>query len=240
MFKKISLTYLSLTILALTSACIQCPASKNYTISQVGKYSNFIGGDYDGKTTISRIKKYGDFGIGNFDALNGEMIALGGVFYHINSHGKVKIAKDEQKISFATIHFFNSDSTVFLQGPLDLTGLGETIDRIRTDQEKIYGLKISGNFSYLKLRGSKIQSKPYKKLKEVVTKQPVFEYKNIEGTLIGYYTPTKFGEVLIPDYHFHFISKDKKIGGHVLDLNLDDAKFQFDQIDFKNVNLLEE
>ena len=32
-------------------------------------------------------------------------------------------------------------------------------------------------------------------------------------------------------WHFHFISSDKKIGGHVLDLNLKSGEAQFDKTD---------
>jgi acetolactate decarboxylase len=237
--KKI-LTYISLTLLTLVIACVQCPSIKNYAISQVGKYSNFIQGDYEGKSSISEVKKYGNFGIGAFDFLNGEMVALDGTFYQITSNGKVTVATNTQSVSYATVYFFNSETTVFLEGPLNFIDLNAAIDRIRGDQDKIYGLKITGTFSYLKLRSPKIQSKPYKKLKDIIDKQPFFEHKNIEGTLVGYYTPNKFGEILIPGYHFHFISKDKKVGGHVLDLNLSTAKLQFDQINSEKINLLEE
>lgn len=246
--KRISYTsfkfsaFLILAGLLFVSSCIQCPNQKNYRISQVGRFSNFIQGDYDGKVSLDKLSDYGNFGVGTFDGLDGELVALDGFFYKIPSNGKVLNAKKEknQSIPYATVHFFNANNTVYLDESLNFKELEEVLDRVKSDQNKVYAFKISGNFNYLKLRSPKIQSKPYRKLKEIIDHQPIFEHKNIDGTLVGYFTPSKFGDVLIPGYHFHFISKDKKVGGHVLDMNLSNAKLQIDQIDLDKINILAE
>ena len=42
-----------------------------------------MAGVYDGDLTYQELARHGDFGLGTFEALDGEMIALEGVFYQI-------------------------------------------------------------------------------------------------------------------------------------------------------------
>ena len=40
--------------------------------------------------------------------------------------------------------------------------------------------------------------------------------KDVEGTMVGFYSPNYIGALNVPGLHLHFISKDHKMGGHVL------------------------
>ena len=51
----------------------------------------------------------------------------------------------------------------------------------------------------------------------MVKKQSVFEYNDIEGTIVGFYFPASLQGANVAGYHFHFLSADRKKGGHVLD-----------------------
>jgi acetolactate decarboxylase len=42
----------------------------------------------------------------------------------------------------------------------------------------------------------------------------------VTGTIVGFYLPVYFRGLNTAGYHFHFISDDRKIGGHVLDFTL--------------------
>nr|CAJ75291.1 hypothetical protein kuste4529 [Candidatus Kuenenia stuttgartiensis] len=44
---------------------------------------------YNGETTIDQLKKYGNFGIGTFNALDGEMVVVGGNIYQVKHDGLV-------------------------------------------------------------------------------------------------------------------------------------------------------
>jgi acetolactate decarboxylase len=46
--------------------------------------------------------------------------------------------------------------------------------------------------------------------------QPEFEFKNILGTLVGFWTPEYAKALNVPGYHLHFISADRTRGGHLL------------------------
>ena len=61
------------------------------------------------------------------------------------------------------------------------------------------------------------QRKPYRPLVEVVQDQHVFDFTDVEGTLVGFRFPDYAQGVEVPGYHMHFISADRTRGGHVLD-----------------------
>jgi acetolactate decarboxylase len=44
----------------------------------------------------------------------------------------------------------------------------------------------------------------------------VFEFKDIEGTLVGFRFPDYMSEINMAGWHFHFISRNGLAGGHVV------------------------
>lgn len=45
--------------------------------------------------------------------------------------------------------------------------------------------------------------------------QPEFEFNNISGTLVGFWTPEYAKALNVPSYHLHFVSADRTRGGHL-------------------------
>jgi acetolactate decarboxylase len=64
------------------------------------------------------------------------------------------------------------------------------------------------------------QNPPYPQLVDVVKNQPEFELFDVQGTLAGFRFPDYTQGVNVPGYHLHFLSENRKSGGHVLDCHL--------------------
>ena len=78
---------------------------------------------------------------------------------------------------------------------------------------------MDGKFKQVKTRSVPCQPKSYKTLLEVVKKaQRVLELKDVEGTLVGIKSPAYTEGVFITGCHMHFITKDRKFGGHVMEV----------------------
>ena len=71
---------------------------------------------------------------------------------------------------------------------------------------------------------------PYKPLIEVTKNQSKFEYQNISGELVGFKMPLYMQSINMPGHHYHFLSSDKKSGGHVLGLKVNTIKVELDEI----------
>jgi len=200
------------------------------TLFQVSTISALSQGMYDGDMTFQELDKHGNFGLGTFNDLDGEMIGIDGIFYQARTDGFLyPVSLLKTKTPFSEVTFFKSDLTRMLDHPMTLFELKQLIDSFLRSKNIFYAIKVTGNFSYAKLRSVPAQKKPYPKLDDVVKNQSVFEFQQIEGTLIGFWCPEYVKKINVPGYHFHFISKDKKRGGHVLDCTVINAKIEIDE-----------
>ncbi|MCX5709181.1 MAG: acetolactate decarboxylase, partial [Candidatus Omnitrophica bacterium] len=200
----------------LLSGCAHGQCGKN-VLFQLSSTHFLKQGDYEGRVTLEELKTKGDFGMGTFDGLDGEMIELGGVIYQVKSDGRVYIPADELKTPFAAVTFFSANESFDIENSGSYQELTKLIEAGLADKNRIYAVKIEGEFEYFKLRSPPAQSKPYKTLDEALKGQSIFERKNISGTLVGYWFPAYMGELNSSGIHLHFISADKQAAGHLLE-----------------------
>lgn len=207
------------------------------TLTQVSTYPALQLGEFDGETTFAELARNGDFGLGTFDGLDGEMIALDGVFYQALSDGSVRVADPTAETPFADVHFFRSTQQVKLQQTLQsVDELTAYLTKQLPSQNRPYAFKINGTFSTIAFRSVPKQAAPYPPLQEAVAQQKRFEEQNIRGTLVGYMLPAYLGGVSLPGYHFHFISDDRRRGGHMLQMTLSEATVDIDYLE--NIKLV--
>ena len=121
-------------------------------VFQTSTISTLLAGVYDGEMTFGALKEQGDFGIGTVDALDGEMAAVDGVFYQIKSDGKVYVLPDSVTTPFASVTFFDADTTFELSGAYSLPALTSYIDSILPSPNLLYAVKVQGSFDYVKTR----------------------------------------------------------------------------------------
>ncbi|MFA5332726.1 MAG: acetolactate decarboxylase [Methanoregula sp.] len=184
---------------------------------QVSTIDALMQGVYDGVQPVSELKKHGDFGIGTFDSLDGEMIALDGKYYHARSDGTVVPAQDTQTTPFATVTYFDRDFSEPTSHTLNLSEFSSEMSEKLPTRNMIYAIRIDGTFPSVKVRAIPPQQKPYPSLSDAAKNQLVYTYKNATGTVVGFYTPDFVKGLNVVGYHLHFISDDRKTGGHILD-----------------------
>ena len=71
-----------------------------------------LDGVYDGDVTIAEILRHGDFGLGTFNHLDGEMVILDGICYHLRADGSATVADDADRTPFAAVTRFKTDHTL--------------------------------------------------------------------------------------------------------------------------------
>lgn len=215
---------LALTI-ALASGCTPLLGKREDTsqdhVFQVSTFTALSSGLYNSDITYGEIKQHGNFGLGTFEALNGEMIAIGGKFFQVHFNGKITKVEDAQTSPFATVKFFSPELSFSVNEKADFVELKRLIDDRLPSPKLLYAIKIEGYFKLIMARSVPRQEKPYKTLAAVTKEQSVFYFDDIKGTLVGFRMPTHLEGFNIVGYHFHFISSDAKKGGHVLDLVLE-------------------
>jgi acetolactate decarboxylase len=205
-------------------------AGEAKTITQFSTIDALIGGVYDGIASIRQLKQYGDIGIGTFDALNGEMMMVDGIVYRVSADGGVQIPGPDETTPFAAVTFFEPDRESSLPENISMQELAKAVDGVLPTLNFVYVLRIEGTFKKVKTRSVPKQSKPYPPLIKVTQTQPTFDFENVEGVIVGVRCPGYMKGINVPGYHLHFLTKDGKAGGHVLELTTDHVVAKIDRI----------
>jgi len=225
---KIIRYLLVVTSLVIAISGCSCLQENKDVLFQVSTMNAILERDYDGEITYEELKKHGDFGVGTFNSLDGELFALEGKFYQIKADGMAYPVDDSMKTPFAVVTFFEPDKSVLLDETFDYKQLQQYLDNLLPAKDIFYAIKIEGTFKYIKARNIPMQNKPYPQFSEVVKSQLIFEFHNVEGTMVGFWCPAYLEEINVPGYHLHFITKDKKTGGHLLECQVQDVKIEID------------
>jgi acetolactate decarboxylase len=224
---KIIQYFLLILLIFSPSACIDS-LQENDTLFQISTINALMNGAYKGEMTFGELKRYGDLGIGTFDGLDGEMIELEGKFYQIKVDGVAYPVPDSMTTPFAVVTPFEADKTVPMQDGMDYEGLQRYLDKLIPDSNIFYAVKLEGTFKYIKTRSVPKQEEPYPPLVEVVKEQTIFEFHDIKGTIVGFRCPDSVKGINVPGYHLHFITADKKAGGHLLACQLQEGTIAID------------
>jgi acetolactate decarboxylase len=197
---------------------------------QVSTMQALSAGLADGLVPISTVARHGNFGLGTLHGFNGELVALDGVFYQVRGDGTVHRLTGREKTPFAQV--------VSFVGPLDLgrlDGMGfedmkKTLAARLPDPSKFYAVRVDGLFSAVTARSAGIQKEPWPSLAEVLKHQAIFPLENVQGTMVGIYSPPSAPGLSPTGWHFHFLTQDRTKGGHVLDAKLAAVKARGDAV----------
>ena len=204
---------------------------------------------YDGNLTVKEAKTHGDIGLGTYNGVDGELIMLDGVLYQVPYTGEVKLADDSMHIPYLNTTFFDADFSFDMDEEMNYDNLRKLIQEHFPSRNYFYAFKIHGEFDSLKLGSMYKQERPYMEgLDSLMPKRPKFDHTNIKGTMVGFYCPDFIGDINVAGFHLHFLSDDKKVGGHVLEFRGRNFKVGMDQLasyrfilpqtkDFDTVNL---
>lgn len=225
--KKHKILLISLLLLLLPAICFS-DNSEDDILFQASTIDALMQGVYDGEVTFAELSKRGDFGLGTFNALDGEMVCLDGVFFKIKTDGMIYPVSPEEKTPFAVVTVFDAGSAVSIENIPSYESLKSYIGTLLPSKNIFYAIRIEGNFKSVKVRSVPKQDRPYRPLAEVVKDQAIFEYKDIAGTIVGFWSPAFVEGVNVTGYHMHFISEDRNRGGHLLGLNLGEGAIFID------------
>ena len=184
--------------------------------------------------TVGELLEHGDTGLGTFENVDGEMIVLDGHCYRALENGQVVEANADLGVPFSSVTRFQEHrefeiSTI--KNIDDLKGL------LNNKVDEGFGLnsmhiaRIDGHFTKLFARSEAGYESRFLSLKDILSKsQKDFHFEDIDGTLVCIYYPDYMDGINAVGWHLHFISKDRKFGGHVFETEISNAKAKLDKI----------
>lgn len=216
---------LRLLLAAAALVCVACvtsvPAAELARITPVDLYQvstikALSAGLYQGQTRLSEVARHGNFGLGTLDGLDGELIVLDGIFYHAASDGSVRVPPPAATTPFAQVVFFRGNLPLGRVDGLDLAGLKSALTARLPDPSRFYAVRVQGTFASLTARSAPAPKKPWPPLAEALKSQSLFPLRQVGGTIVGIYAPASVPGLAPAGWHFHFLSADRRHGGHVL------------------------
>lgn len=219
--------YTLLTILFLTISVL--PAQGGDKAFQYSTIDALLAGLFDGDMTIKDLKFQGDFGLGTLNGIDGELIVLEGQAYHAKAGGKVTIPADTSRIPFAAVAFFEEDTILKIDRVGNLEELNKAILKRLPSTNLFYAIRIDTRVNHIKTRAIPKQNPPYEPLAQVAKQQVVVQQSG-EGTLVGIYSPDFVKGIGVPGFHWHFVTRDRSSGGHVLGLDMPSTVARIDTL----------
>ena len=184
--------------------------------------------------TVGELLEHGDLGLGTFEDVDGEMIVLDGKCYRAQNNGDVVLAESERGVPFASVCRFEA------QKPREI-GKKDTIDELKEwltlqieedfGLNSMYAVRIDGEFSKVDARSESGTKAHHVSLKDALSvTQKAFIFENVKGSLVCVYYPDYMDGINAAGWHLHFLSDDKKHGGHVFDVCLTQGNAGFCRI----------
>ena len=187
------------------------------TIYLCAPVNALVEGIFEQNVPLAEVKQHGDFGLGTFNDLDGELVLLDGTVYQVTGRGEVVVIKDEKTLTpFACVTRYRPISHDELDRELTYDAFLDWLVRLLPSPNLFYALRIEGEFAAIKARSVPKQEN-YRTLVEVAREQTLFQYENVSGTLVGFFTPSFMASVNVPGLHLHFLSADFRSGGHLLE-----------------------
>jgi acetolactate decarboxylase len=187
----------------------------HHTLYQVSTAAALVEGIYQGAVRVRTLREHGDLGLGTFENLDGEMVVVDGRFFQVRSDGSVRECADDMVSPFAVVTRFVPDEAVTLRQCADLNHLSARFDRLRHTDNVFFALRVDGHFDYVHTRAM-CRAEEGVPLVQAAKTQPEFEFHDVQGTCVGFWTPDYAQRLNVPGYHLHFLSADRKQGGHML------------------------
>ena len=188
-----------------------------HTLFRVSTPGALVTGVYESEVSVKCILEHGDFGLGTFAGSEGEMVVLDQEVYELRGGGRISEASRESSTPFAVVTRFAPRVDAAISPIGSFKDLCERCDTYRTSGNMFCAIRLDGRFSRVRTRAARPPS-PGARLAEAAEVQTEFGFTDLDGTLVGLWSPSFSSVFSVAGYHFHFISSDRQHGGPVVDV----------------------
>lgn len=194
-------------------------------VTQFAVLDALLAGAYESGITVAAVRELGDFGIGCCDHLGGEVLILDGEVFECTVGAPPDRMRGEQILPFVDVCRFPAAEGV------DVTAadLGAFTDRVEQDlvsRNLFHAVRVDGLFSSLRVRITPRQEHPFRPLAEVTSGQIETVLDDVRGTLVGFWSPSIYQGITVAGLHVHFLTDDRTVGGHVLDVAIGEGRLR--------------
>jgi acetolactate decarboxylase len=222
----------------ISTALAHCFGVPQHTLFQVSTSGALVQGVYERAVSSRVLLDNGDFGLGTFENLDGEMVVLDGAIYQVRSDGKVLNITDDVGTPFAVVTHFTADQDQTIESAANFEEITKICAQYRDSDNLFYAFRIDGHFAHIHTRVMKatLDGLPLAKAAAI---QPEFDFKDVDGTLVGIWAPQFSSALNVAGYHFHFLSEDRTKGGHLLECSGENLRVRVERLNDFHLSLPE-
>jgi acetolactate decarboxylase len=212
-----------------TAALAQYLEKPIHTVFQVSTSGALVAGVYDREVSVQAILEHGNLGLGTFANLDGEMVVVDGHIYQVKGSGQVLEAPADAGAPFAVVTWFEPETDVSISPVGSIKDLQARCDGFRRSGNIFYAIRVDGSFKRVRTRAVN-PPELGTRLIDAAKAQSEFNFADIEGTLVGLWSPGFSSAFSVAGYHFHFLSADRQHGGHLLDIAADSLRLRVEAL----------
>jgi acetolactate decarboxylase len=217
------------TSAVVTEALAQYLERPIHTVFQVSTSGALVAGVYDREVSVHALLEHGNFGLGTFADLDGEMVVVDGHVYQIQGSGRVTEAARDAGAPFAVVTWFKPDTEVSISSVRSFRDLQARCDEFRHSGNIFYALRLDGHFKRMRTRAVN-PPQPGTRLVAAAKAQSEFTFTDVDGSLVGLWSPGFASAFSVAGYHFHFLSADRQHGGHLLELEAETLQLKIEAL----------
>lgn len=169
------------------------------------------------------------------------MIILDGVCYQARQDGSIVRTEDSTGVPFAVAGSVNGGRKFIME---EMKNIADIKLELTLKIEEDFGLnsihiaRIDGFFNIVHARAGAPYRSQHISLKDILSKtQKDFCFERLRGTLVCVYYPDYMDGINASGWHMHFVSEDKKLGGHVFEASFDSAECLLQKMDRIEIQL---
>ncbi|EAW08930.1 acetolactate decarboxylase [Aspergillus clavatus NRRL 1] len=189
------------------------PLNHLYQYSLIG---SLMQGVCEDGVSAAKVLTQGTHGLGTVSLLDGEIIVVDNEAYHFTSTGEVRTVAPTDTIPFAMMTDFRPTMSIGISA-LDLASLPQHVSPLLGDGKNYFlAVRVDGYFPSVTVRIIPKREKADEALGDLARRQTVRSLSHTRGTLFGFWSPEYTAGLSVVGFHLHYLSQDRRAGGHVL------------------------
>lgn len=194
-------------------------------VTQFAVLDALLGGVYSSGIAVRDVLAHGDTGIGCCEGLGGEAVVLDGLAFECTADGPPRRMDEADELPFVDVSSLG-DAPAWTVADLTFSRLEKAIEERLASRNLFHAVRLDGVAAEVRTRVTRRQRPPFPPLAEVAAEQIETETHECAGSLVGFWMPRIYQGISVAGLHLHFLSDDRAVGGHVLDVRVREGRLR--------------